>query len=222
MTEPRITAWSYSRYRDYKTCPRKAKYKHVDHLKEPSSPAAERGIAVHKEAEDYLNGVTKVNPFAEMGVWGKFLDQLRQRKGMLAEARWTFTRDWTTTDWRSKDAWLRMGIDAHFFKRDTVLTIVDFKTGKVRDENQMQLSLYALGAFELWPKLKRVETEFWYLDSLNEEVVVHFDKGEHKAIKEYWEGASYPMLHDEDFPARPGFHCRWCAFSKANGGPCEF
>ena len=41
-----LTSWSFSRYSDYKTCPLKAKLKHIDKIQEPSivnvAGAAER------------------------------------------------------------------------------------------------------------------------------------------------------------------------------------
>jgi CRISPR/Cas system-associated exonuclease Cas4 (RecB family) len=227
VSEQRIKAWSYSRLKTYKTCPRKAKYTCIDKLKEPENEAMRRGSAIHSLAEHYINGTPtgdgkpRPNPFEPFNRFAVMLDQLKRKKGVLAESRWTFTESWGTTDWYSKDAWLRMGIDANYFPKDGVLKIVDFKTGKVRDENQFQLSLYALGGFELWPKLRVVETEFWYLDA-GEMTVIHFERSEHQSIKDYWMAQCAPMLRDTMFPARPGMHCKWCAFSKDKGGPCEF
>ena len=51
-----LTSWSFSRYQDYKSCPAKAKYKHIDKLKEPPSPAMERGAAIHNLCEQYVRG----------------------------------------------------------------------------------------------------------------------------------------------------------------------
>ena len=38
----KFTSWSFSRYMDYKGCPAKAKYKHLDKLQEPPNDAMAR------------------------------------------------------------------------------------------------------------------------------------------------------------------------------------
>ena len=44
--------WSYSRLTTWEQCPLKAKLKYIDGLKEPGSPAMDRGTAIHKDAEE--------------------------------------------------------------------------------------------------------------------------------------------------------------------------
>ena len=231
-TDARITAWSYSRWKDYAQCPRKAQYKHVLKLKEPSNKAMERGSSIHKEAELYLQGVEGSRNVFELPLFGpkgdedrpiyaKKLDALK-KQGAVAEEKWTFTETWGTTGWFDRDAWCRMGIDAYALKnRNREMLIVDYKTGKVRDENRKQLGIYALGAFTQRPELKRVVTEFWYVDA-NEQVRETFDVTEKEDILDAWMRRITPMLNDTIFAARPGPLCKWCHFRKANGGPCEF
>ena len=57
-----FTSWSFSRYMDWRGCPAKAKYKHLDKLAEPPNAAMERGSMIHKLAEDYTLGVLKRIP----------------------------------------------------------------------------------------------------------------------------------------------------------------
>lgn len=213
-----ITAWSYSRWKDHAICPLKAKLKHVDKLREPANAAMLRGSAVHKAGEDFLNGVRKdIDP-----VYATFADELKKlkRKKAVAEEKWTFTDTWGETSWFADDAWCRMGIDAYTITKKT-MRLVDYKTGKVREENEEQLGLYALGAFTRFPELKEVATEFWYLDQAVP-VQLHFLAKDKEPLRELWERKTWALLHDTIFPPRPGGHCRWCHFRKANGGPCQF
>jgi len=53
-----LKAWSYSKFSCYKTCPFQFKCKYIDKLKEPPAPPLVRGIAIHQECEDFLNGET--------------------------------------------------------------------------------------------------------------------------------------------------------------------
>ena len=47
---PQVTAWSYSRYADYKQCPAKFKYKHLMRLPDPGSAAPDfvQGLALRR------------------------------------------------------------------------------------------------------------------------------------------------------------------------------
>jgi hypothetical protein len=221
--EPRkLTAWSYSRWKDHRWCPRRCKFKYIDKLPDPSGPAAERGSAVHKAAEEFLQGKLTKNPFVEFGPFKRELDKLKARTAITAEEQWAFTASWGTTGWFDPDAWCRMGIDAHFIlPKKNAMVIVDFKTGKVRDENLNQLGLYALGAFTRNPDLDEVHLEFWYLDAQVDQYV-NYKKHEFPLLKEEWELRVAEMLNDTLFAMKPGPQCRWCTFRKANGGPCDF
>ena len=224
MTTPKtsFTAWSYSRWHDWYLCPRKAKYKFLDGRKEPPNQAMERGSQIHKDAEQYIVGNKTTNPFEEFGTFKRELDKLKKRPDVVAEAQWTFTEDWAQTGWRDDDAWLRMGIDAHFpLPKAKELVIVDFKTGKVREENLTQLGLYALGAFMREPSIAKVHLEFWYLDAGTDQYVF-YDREELEELKAAWEKRAADMFADRIFPTRPGPRCRFCFYRKSNGGPCEF
>ena len=58
----RITSWSFSRWNVYNTCPAQAKYKFIDKLPEPGSPAMDRGSAIHKGVEQYILGAAAKPP----------------------------------------------------------------------------------------------------------------------------------------------------------------
>jgi CRISPR/Cas system-associated exonuclease Cas4 (RecB family) len=213
-------AWSYSRLSDWEQCPRRAKLKHLDKIQEPSNPAMERGSQIHKLAEDFVAGRIKKLP-VELIDFEKKLKQLKKR-GAVPEQQWAFTKDWAATSWFGLDAYCRMICDVIMVESNGVVTVIDYKTGKVRDEHREQLSLYALGAFIMNPIYDRVQVSLYYVDQKTMTKPVEFTRDQFEALKKEWTDRAAPMLIDKQFVARPGHYCRWCYFNNSNTGHCEF
>lgn len=218
-----LKSWSPSRYALWSQCPAKAMYKHIMRLPEPSSPAAERGTAIHLEGELYLKGEIEKVPVS----YAKFAKDLQtiKKKAAEPERNYTFTREWqltSGTDW--ENAWLRMRLDALVQNpKEKRVIVIDFKTGKVRDgssEYRDQVELGAMAALIDFPNMERATTELWFLDH---KVVVggEVERKNLEPLKRKWELRVKPMLEDTKFPARPGVHCRWCAYSHTKRGPCK-
>lgn len=222
MTQ-KITAWSFSRLQDYRKCPRMAKFKHVDRLKEPGNAAMERGSAIDKMGEDFIMGRLKKLP-AELKSFEEGFKELRKR-GASAQEQWAFNQAWKPVDWFAKDAWLRVKTDVKLFTAETkTVLVIDNKTGKQRDEHAEQVKLYALGAFLMIPEAEKVDARLWYTDlgvESPEEPKV-YARSELKQLQTYWLKQVKPMLADTVFAPRASSHCRYCHFRKDNGGPCEY
>jgi len=222
MTQ-KITAWSFSRLQDYRKCPQFAKYKHVDKLKEPGNKAMDRGSMIGKAAEDFILGRIKVCIPELKEFEAEFLE-LRKRKASVEE-QWAFDKDWGEVDWFAPDAWLRVKTDIYSFNlKANTLLVVDNKTGKIREEHLEQLKLYALGGFLKFPTVEFVDVRLWYLDH-GVEVPAEpkvYSRAELPALKAYWLKETKPMLADVRFSPKPSSNCRYCFFSKAKNGPCEY
>jgi hypothetical protein len=143
-------AWSFSRYCDYRECPAKAAYKHIDHLEQfdkdeaettklvklvskgkpmPSGiPAFTKGSVVHEIAELYVNGKIKKLP-EELETFAKEFKHLKTKK-TSEEQQWAFTVDWVPCSWFAQEAWLRVMVDEHYADGAGRYTIIDYKTGK--------------------------------------------------------------------------------------------
>lgn len=215
----RITAWSFSRWKDYEQCPRKAKYKHVDKLKEPGSSAMQRGSDIHTLAERYLKAELPALP-NELCLFTKEFKALQKKKPGV-EAEWAFKDDWSRTDWFNKEAWLRIKVDAYAFPKKKAMDVIDHKTGKPKDDHDLQLSLYAMGGFLIFPEVETITSRLWYLDAGKEDKAV-FKRTELGGLRRDWLDRVKRMMTDTRFPACPGNYCRWCHFRKSNGGPCEY
>lgn len=222
--KPKITAWSFSRLGDYENCPLKAKFKHVDRIREPPNKAMDRGRLIHKEAEDYIAGKIKILP-QSLECFDEEFARLRAiRTRVQCEIDLAFTKKWAQCGWFDSDAWLRIKIDALYIDDtwdDIQAHCIDYKTGKVNPKHVDQLDLYALGILIAYPEVDIVESSLWYLDQGVEETT-RFSRKELPAMKKKWLSRSKPMLADRTFKATPNPLCKWCYFSKSKHGDCEY
>lgn len=231
-TVKKITSWSFSRWSVYEECPAKARYKFIDKLKEPDSSAMARGSALHKQCEDFLKTGGRVPK--EVKLIGDTLKDFKKR-GALAEADFTFTKDWKPTRWDDwTGAWCRIKADvtiAPVVDSDAPTAEVhDFKTGGEKKlanqdfgEYYTQLELYGLAGLLTFPTAKVVKSSLVFIDFgkivENPEV---FKRGDEKKLMKKWEMNTKRMLADTTFKPKPGNACRWCHFSKSKNGPCSF
>lgn len=236
-----LSSWSFSRYSDYKLCPLKAKLKHIDKVPEPANDAMERGNKVHKAAEGYLRGTTrKLAP--ELKTFKRLMDDLRKqfkkRPGsMVVEDTWAFDKVWERSQWNNwEECVVRIKVDCGHLTGPTEMTILDWKTGKYRqernDEYMEQLELYALAALLLNPQVQKVSCKLVYVDlgmlyPPEGDDSATFDRKDLKKLKAAWDKRTRKMLLDRAFAPRPNDKCTWCHYGQSgrrNGGPglCKY
>lgn len=225
--KPKITAWSFSRWNEYETCPQRTHFKVNLKMKEPSGPALERGTILHKQCEDYLRKGGKVPK--ELKLIEATLKDYKKR-GALAEAEFTFDNAWKKTGWFDKNAWCRIKADVTIppviDADEPVVEIHDFKSGKLKDqysEYGLQLDLYSLAGLLTYPTAKRARTSMVFIDHGKVVPVENeYTQKDVKSLTKAWELRVKRMLNDTQFKPTPGDGCRWCSFSKSKGGMCEF
>jgi hypothetical protein len=225
MSAQPITAWSFSRWTTYESCPLKAKFLYVDKLKEPDSSAQARGTAIHKLAEDYTTGKIKTLP-GELKAFATEFKKLRGLKPQV-ELQWAFTSSWSPTGWFDKNAWCRIKLDVLVMKHGQYV-LVDHKTGRQYPEHIEQLELYALGGFCSISEAQEIEAQDWYLDveklTKGQDRILgeDFKRDQLTELKDLWASRTRAMLLDLRFDPKPSDKCRFCHFRKVNGGPCQY
>lgn len=240
----KFTAWSFSRYRDYKECPAKANWKYLVKLETDTMVAAksapkssqenplERGDRIDKAGGAFLRGELKALPIDLMPVAHVFR-ALRKKGNLSVNQSWGFTKDWkpcSPTDWDI--CWLRVQLDVcNIEERKTgdALHIIDNKSGKFdlrrAEEYTEQLQLYGTAGFARMPTLEEVTAKLLYTDlgiSYPETKPLVWNRAQALKLRAIWDKRITPMFNDTRFAPRPGIYCRWCDFSKAKGGPCKY
>jgi len=218
----KIRQWSYSTLKAYKQCPSKVKFSKLDKIREPGSPQMDRGSDIHQLAEDYIRDHQSKLP-VELKLYKKEFAKLwKLGTEVRCEEEWAFDTQWRRVEWDSPHAWVRMKIDAFYIHGNT-LYLIDYKTGKVYENNRAQLSFYAMAAMKWNPTIDKVIGELWYLDQgplkTAREV---FNRDELPAMHAAWEHEVRPLLSDTIFAPRPGFYCSWCFYAKDKNGNCEY
>lgn len=224
-----ITSWSWTKYSDYRQCPRKFKYKYIDRLKEEKSDALARGSEIHDLAASYIRGKLRQLPkeLKAFTIEFKALRAQYKKEPFIVEDSWAYKQDWSIVEWFDADAWLRVKLDCARPIAPKVLSIVDFKTGKFRPSPQYteQLELYALAALARFSDVTAVHPQLVYLDA---EVVYPADRETLKftqhdvdRLKALWHTRIRTMFSDGTYIPNKSVLCGWCSFRKAKGGPCE-
>jgi hypothetical protein len=219
--------------------------KHIEKVKEPEGPALARGRAMEDSVYAFLFGKTKKIPkVPEAGKsFAEELTALRKiAKGVLNNRELAFDRDWQPCRWDDWDrAWVRVKMDllwasdgAHAFqeptaKGATVARVADLKSGKIYEDKLDQLDLYKVVALLIpvgvLPAVDLACSQMWYLDQGETRPdgswssLMRADLP--KELKR-WEKRVKPMLLDEAFIPKPGWHCKYCHLSKSKGGPCPY
>lgn len=236
-----LTSWSFSRYSDWKSCPLKAKLKHIDKLKEPPNAAMERGAAIHTLAENYIKGSLPVKVPPELAKFSEELKQLRKAYKsktlpVIVEDNWAFTEDWTQTQWNDwVNCWVRIKLDCAHYMDEGTMVVVDWKTGKSSPyklvEYEEQMELYALAALLLHPHLEAVFVELAFTDEGKthppRDKPKKYTQADVVKLRATWSKRVKPMMSDTKFPPKANATCQWCWFGesgKKRGGPglCKF
>lgn len=150
-------AWSYSRMKDFETCPKQ--YYHVKVLKEHpfvETDATRYGNEFHKAAENFVrHGSDLPGKFAQ---YTDPLTALRDRPGdKHCELKLGLTEDLEPCGFFSKKVWFRGIVDLLIADGETGY-VVDYKTGKsAKYADPDQLELMALATFAHFPYIKEVK-----------------------------------------------------------------
>ncbi len=230
-----ITAWSFSRLKDFEQCPLKAYKKYVekapdDHM---DRTAADRGTMVHTAAENFVQG--QGDFIKEMGKFRDYFAALREdyeAGDVILEENWGFTADWTPCGWFDNDVWCRMKLDnfrvmARNDDGDPIAGIpTDYKTGKKYGNevsHGQQGQIYAVGSFLRYPTLETADVELVYLDQ-GQTTKRTYSREKAMKFLPSWTSRGLKLTEATDYPPKPNrMTCMWCPFGPQNGdGSCEW
>ena len=149
-TKPTIKDWSFSRLMIFEQCAYRAKLQSIDKIPDNTpKTAADRGTAIHTEAEIYVKGDGPL-PLS-LAKFQTDFESLRRHYAdgrVFLEGEWGFDNQWNRTTWAQ--AWLRLKCDAVVALGDDTIAVIDLKTG-ARFGNEVkhldQLHLYAVASF---------------------------------------------------------------------------
>ena len=221
-----IPAWSHSTLKTFESCAYRSYIAKVKRIQEDFGPAAKRGSAIHKLAEDYVRGQLPEFP-SDLKKFKSKYEELRKlftATKVEVEGDWGFTIDWEPCAWMAPDVWARIKLDAIVHETDTSARVIDYKTGKMfgnEISHSQQALTYAIGTFFRYPKLEHVQTELWYLDHgettlqayTRDQAMVFMPKLHERAIE---------MTTATTFPPNPStYNCRWCSYKQGEDPHCQ-
>lgn len=220
-------AWSYSRLKNYETCPRR--YLGIDVNKEFKQDETEQlneGDRLHKAmAKRVQNDTPLPNEFYYMEKHAIALTaQTHEHQSINCELKLAINKEHKPAGFFDKDVWARCMIDYIKFVRkddkpEQFAHIVDYKTGKLV-EDDAQLVVNAMLVFDCFSNVVGIKSEFlWtkYSDTTSKIFT-------RKSIMEHWSQITprvdkLALAHaNNDFPPTPCKLCReWCAIDT-----CEY
>lgn len=215
--------WSFSALETYEQCPAKYHYRYTLKLpqppQDPNGPLA-RGNRLHAELENYI---MKDEPLHKrFDPFKAYIDAIKATPGVQCEQLIGLDANWKhMPDPDADGVWLRYKLDVKIpCENPEEIRVVDFKSGRVYAGKHFdQASLYALGMFAEHPEVKRVQTEFVYLDqrSMTEHVIT---ADAAPVLRENFAKRVVIMHEDKLHRAIPSRLCAWCDYSTTKGGPC--
>jgi hypothetical protein len=234
-----VNSWSLTSVSTYEQCQLKAKYRYHDRLEEKRSEKASRGVALHKDVENFLTGQTELLA-PPLDYYQSWLQGIKQYE-IYPEKVITLDRLWRPVPGNGPERYLKSILDLLLIRRaekeedpDYVgpapgepkeLNIYDWKTGGIYPEHDDQKSLYSVAAFSEFPSVFSVRAIHVYFDlrKIREKT---FHRDEMHQLRTAWDDRAGKFLKAIEDPEgmipNPGFHCRFCPFSATKGGPCRF
>jgi hypothetical protein len=215
--------WSLSALSTFEQCAAKYDYRYNQKLPEPPSPSAARGITKHSIVEDYICTREHRELPPELLYYKDFFDGLRQRTigvDLFPEYKISLSREWLPCGWDAADRWYRGVLDLLVFPDEANAVVYDWKTGKIYDDHNDQKEIYAAAVFCAFPNVQNVRAIHVYFDLAKNREMLFF-RGMLDSIKTRWLQRVQRLEDCVEYIPNPSFMCRYCAFSRYNGGPCR-
>ncbi len=227
---------SASSLQDYETCPLKYKLRYDWHLPEEASAALQFGSAMHLALKAYFDGVRAGRPLDERSVIDCFVDEFGKAKIDDEVQRDLYTkqgRDQLTTFLRSPLAYpakpvleterrfkveiggarVKGRIDRIDKSASGEITVIDFKTGKAKTQDDadesLQLSVYALAAQN---ELGCAASSLVFINLENGTAIESRRTPKELLAAEEEVKTMAAKIAAGEFDPRPSGACAWCSY----------
>lgn len=216
--------YSHSRMQSFKQCPYKFKLHYIEGKDEEMNPisqmALSKGSKVHNLLENYpkIETETKsfdiVEKFVRSKVAEPYLDAILNESPNKREFAFGLTKDFEPTTYDSENALFHGKIDL-ICTVNNVLTLVDYKTGKPKEQTEQdysQLILYGIYFFQKIPELQQLKISFVYVEHDHENSLILDRK-----YLEHYKEIFLNLVEDietSDYPKKKQFLCKYCGYCK--------
>lgn len=157
---------------------------------------------------------------AELDHYKGWLESMRGPEA-YPEHKIAVDEHWKVCGWEDPNAYMRSVIDLKYVVSPLSVVNYDWKTGKIYDDHVDQKTLYAVIVSAEHPEALEIRSIHVYVDlGKNTEQVYHRDQI--PAMRARWNQRIESVAEDREHIPSPGYHCRWCGYSKIVGGPCRF
>lgn len=209
--------YSYSKISMYHQCPRKFKYAIIDKLKgiQTDDTALIKGRAIHSFLENYPVRID-ISPEFEAAISAFIQSDFGKavlNKPSTREYKFGLDRYLNPCDFWDKAVFIRGLIDHISVCEDTV-HLIDYKTGKYKDEKYQsfdQLLVYAIYFFNKYKKIDKIKISYVYVEHNLENSMLL----ERQFLDNYTnqlQGLISPLENDQSFNKNVSKLCGYCQF----------
>lgn len=213
--------FSYSNLSLYAACAQRHYFERVlaiKPLEQSTSPAAERGVLLHKMCEDYTNNLIQELP-PELARWRPVLDKLRN-SNTKSELKLAVSINMEPVPYDSPDAFFYGVIDT-LELADWMACVGDWKSGKERDYTQ-QLKFYTMLVLINFPQLRTIKTRIRYIDLGVSASGPEFGRANLDSLWAEFQELATRAVSDHIHAPTPNVHCTWCPYSKKAMAICKW
>jgi hypothetical protein len=217
---------SYSKFEMFEQCGTKYDVVNVSQLYKDNQKhtKAYAGQDEHKELELYCKGQLAAEDVKLIKDYLPIADRIIALPGEhYYEERVAIDKQLNMTDWfRGKDIWLRIAIDVLVINGNQAV-VIDWKTGKKRDELEFQMELYAFSVFVQYPQIDSVRSILYYLKESPAPVKVErrYSRDDYQRIYDKIFSKTdeiYESIASKSFRSNPTFLCNYCPYIDCTAG----
>ena len=213
--------YSFSAMNTFVQCKRKYKYQKIDKI-DPGPrdmTALLKGGAVHDILEKYPQKSTHKLAPKYQHIADKFisseLGQLYLKEDSVREFKFSINNKLEFRSFGDKSSMFRGAMD-HIIIIDNKLHIIDWKTGKYREQKYQdysQLIYYAVMLFIKYQHVDEITISFVYIEHMLENKLVLQREHFHNHLRDLVTTIR-DIETEEEFPKNPSALCDWCEFQE--------